>query len=488
MALPLRRQIVLLNIAVLIPVVALLWWSARQTVREQIDQLEIETRAMAATIVAYLDRGLDVAAVQTVISTIVLPEDTVITITDQRSVVLARSRDADQYVGHPTDAVPRPLQDVPAYAVRTGVDGVERVFANSVYSKGPWLVSVGIPTAVASQRVASIVTRHMTTTVAAVVFTLLLQYMLFRSYQLAFSKTIQFSGRVAAGDLDIRPVERMPSREMEVLQRAFMDMVGKLREARQALASQIAEERRTRVELEALQKQVIRQERLAAIGVLVSGVAHELNNPLQAILGFADLLQMREDLPASVRSELALIQKESARASVIIRNLSRFSRQQTADPSPVRLQDVVSSVVELLRRKLEDQGIVLDVAVRDAPPVMAVFAELQQVVLNFMINSEQALTRRSGPRRIVVRVLTRDGRTRLEVEDNGGGVPSDDEPKLFQPFFTTKPVGEGTGLGLSVSYGIIQSHGGVIGYQPAGDDGALFYFELPALAAEARTA
>ena len=95
-----------------------------------------------------------------------------------------------------------------------------------------------------------------------------------------------------------------------------------------------------REELQSLQRHVIRQERLAAIGVLVSGVAHELNNPLQAILGFADLLQMRKDLPADVSSELALIQKESTRANAIIRNLSRFTRQQTADPSPVRLRDV----------------------------------------------------------------------------------------------------------------------------------------------------
>ena len=111
-----------------------------------------------------------------------------------------------------------------------------------------------------------------------------------------------------------------------------------------------------REELESLQRQVIRQERLAAIGVLVSGVAHELNNPLQAILGFAELLQLRDGPAAGdVARELALIQKESARASAIIRNLSRFSRQQTTEPSPVRLRDVVASVVELRQRKLEEE-------------------------------------------------------------------------------------------------------------------------------------
>jgi two-component system NtrC family sensor kinase len=271
------------------------------------------------------------------------------------------------------------------------------------------------------------------------------------------------------------------------LQRSFIDMLNKLREAQHALAAQVTEERRMREELQSLQRHVIRQERLAAIGVLVSGVAHELNNPLQAILGFADLLQMRKDLPSDVGSELALIQKESTRAHAIIRNLSRFSRQQTADPSPVRLRDVVASVVELRQRRLEENGITLDVTELADPHVLAVFAELQQVVLNLMINAEQAVMDTPEPRRITVVVSREAERARLEMQDTGPGVPGENEPKLFQPFFTTKPVGQGTGLGLSVSYGIIQSHGGTIGYQRAPNGGALFYFELP-LVSPARAA
>jgi C4-dicarboxylate-specific signal transduction histidine kinase len=479
---PLRRQLILLNILILVPVAAVIWWSAQQTYREQIEQLEDETRAMAATLVVYFERGLDIAAVQTVIGAIALPEGTVITITDDRSIVLARSRDADQYVGQPTDAAPRRVQDVPAYAVRVGVDGVERVFANSVYLPGPWLVSVGIPTAVAYDRVSAIIERNVAITGGAVLFTLLVQFLLVRSYSSAFDGALRFSARVAAGDLEPPTPMKMPSREMEDLQNAFINMVATLKETQNALGAQVTEERRMREELESLQRQVIRQERLAALGVLVSGVAHELNNPLQAILGFADLLTIREDLPPQVRAELALIQKESARASVIIRNLSRFTRQQTVDPAPIHLSDVVASVVELLKRKLEEQKIQLQVVHEPARPVMAVFPELQQVLLNFMINAEQAATETEPPHRIVVRVGARDGFSRLEVEDSGPGVPPRDEPKLFQPFFTTKPVGEGTGLGLSVSYGIIQSHGGRIGYQRGKGGGALFYFELAAMA------
>lgn len=224
----------------------------------------------------------------------------------------------------------------------------------------------------------------------------------------------------------------------------------------------------------------MRQERLAAIGVLVSGVAHELNNPLQAILGFAELLQMRTDLPPGVRADLSLIQKESTRASAIIRNLSRFGRQQTGEPMPVRLRDVVASVEELRQRKLDEQGIALDVEEGSEATVLAVFTELQQVLLNFVINAEQALaTSNTRPSRIVIRTSDVDGRARIEVEDSGPGVTPDDESRLFLPFFTTKPVGEGTGLGLSVSYGIIQSHGGTIGYRRGAMGGATFYFDLP---------
>jgi C4-dicarboxylate-specific signal transduction histidine kinase len=256
-------------------------------------------------------------------------------------------------------------------------------------------------------------------------------------------------------------------------------MVRKLREAREALSAQVADERRVREELELLQRQVIRQERLAAIGVLVSGVAHELNNPLQAILGFAELLQMRKDLPPQMQGELELIQKESVRASAIIRNLSRFGRQQTSEPSPVRLRDVVASVVELRQRQIDESGIHFEIDDRGEQPVLAVFTELQQVLLNFLINAEQAVVHGQRPPRIVIRTMDADDRARLEVEDSGPGVPRDHEPKLFQPFFTTKSVGEGTGLGLSISYGIIQSHAGTIGYRPAPAGGAIFFFELP---------
>jgi C4-dicarboxylate-specific signal transduction histidine kinase len=260
-------------------------------------------------------------------------------------------------------------------------------------------------------------------------------------------------------------------------------MLRRFNATRHMLDAQMAEERRIRRELESLQGQVIQQERLAAVGQLVSGVAHEINNPLQAILGFSELLQMQGDVPESVKGDLRLIQKESARACAIIRNLALFARQQPGAAAPVRLIDVISSVAELRQRRLESEDIELQVEDTSAQHVMAVLTELQQVVLNFVVNAEQAILG-SGrlPGRIAIRTYDKGEWVILEVEDTGAGVPDDDEAKLFQPFFTTKPVGQGTGLGLSISYGIIDSLGGQIGYRRAPAGGSIFYFSLPAAA------
>jgi C4-dicarboxylate-specific signal transduction histidine kinase len=481
-ALALRRQILIFNLVVMVPVLALIAWAARQTYAEQIQQLREETRAMAATIVVYLERGLELKALQTVIQSIPLPADSIIFVTDEFFMVMAQSVEPEQYVGHRAVATPQNLDDMPDYTQQVGADGVERVFANDVFEDGRLLVSVGIPTEVAYHRVAPIYRRNVGIAMAVIAFTVLLQLLLLQSYSKAFDRAIHFARRVAAGDLSSPSPIPMPSREMEQIQASVIEMVNKMRDAREAIAAQVREERRIREELQSLQRQVIRQERLAAIGVLVSGIAHELNNPLQAILGFSELLQLRNDLPEAATQDLALIQKESTRASAIIRNLSRFSRQTNSAATTVRLLDVVASVVELRQRKIDQDDIELMVVEQRDPLVHAVFAELQQVVLNFLINAEQAVMHAPAPRLISITVDERGGNACLEVQDSGPGVPHEDEPKLFQPFFTTKPVGEGTGLGLSVSYGIIQSHGGRIGYRRAPAGGAIFHFDLPALA------
>jgi signal transduction histidine kinase len=236
-----------------------------------------------------------------------------------------------------------------------------------------------------------------------------------------------------------------------------------------------------------LQRQVVRQERLAAVGVLVSGVAHELNNPLQAILGTAELLERHSGLGPEALEEIAFVKTQSGRAREIIRNLSRFSSQQSGPPTLVDLRDVIGEVVQLRRRDLDNLSIGLDVEMTTNRKVYANFTEVEQVTLNFVINAQQAIEsagRTNG--RILIRVFDAGKKVRLEVQDDGPGVSPEDEPKLFQPFFTTKPVGKGTGLGLSVSYGIIESYGGVIGYRDNEWGGATFFFELPVTEPAAR--
>jgi two-component system, NtrC family, sensor kinase len=435
----------------------------------------------SGSVVGVLGMSVHLEALERVLASIPMPPGSVVTLTDENALVVARSLDAAQYVGRPatpTGQARNPF-DVPTSDVLTGVDGVERVFGNGVVERGPWLASVGIPTSVAMSRSLPIFQRNFAIAIAATVVIIVSMIVIGRRWLRAFDHLDETAKRVSRGDLSPLEMREMPTAEMNHLQHTVSSMITNLQRARESIAAQVDDERRMREENQSLQQQVIRQERLAAIGVLVSGVAHELNNPLQAILGFAELLQMQKEMPEAARADLTLIQKESARASAIIRNLQRFGRQMS-EPTPVRLREVVASVLELRQRQFEELSISIELEERSSALVMAIFTELQQVVLNFVINAEQAIVHSEAVvRRVIIRTGDRDGWAWIEVEDSGPGVPPEHEAKLFQPFYTTKPVGEGTGLGLSVSYDIIRSHNGRIGYRRGAMGGAVFYFELP---------
>jgi signal transduction histidine kinase len=429
-------------------------------------------------LVYYVDPGL----LQDAFRESHLPPGSVVALTERDGRVLARYPDPERYVGRVlsfdfTDAPEAPQE-------WSGVDGVRRMFGQAMVPGGPWVVTAGIPTSVAFDRAMSLWMRAFPALALVLGGWLLVASVFSRRLTTSVGHLEAAAKRIGSGDFS--PIEQrpMPTDEFAGLQSAFAQMVHRFNETRAALDAQMAEERRMREAVESLQHQIIRQERLAAVGQLVSGVAHEINNPLQAILGFAELLQMQHHLPDSVKTDLVLIQKESARACAIIRNLAMFARQQTSDAEPVAFADVIKSVAELRQRRLESENIELCIEDQSRQHVRAVLAELQQVVLNFVVNAEQAIIL-SGrqPGRITVRTRDENGRVILEVEDTGPGVSPDDEAKLFQPFFTTKPPGQGTGLGLSVSYGIIDSLGGRIGYRSAPSGGAMFYFDLPAVSA-----
>jgi signal transduction histidine kinase len=452
---PLREQFAIASLLLLVPVTVVVTWAAGTTYGEQLVQLGREANALAGAVAAHIDRAPGSEdSLGDFLRGIPLPTGAVVTITGADARIVAEHR--------------------------SGSNIEELVYGSVTASRVPLRVSVGIPTAVAWWRAGPIYRRTIAITGAATLIMLLLEALFVRRWLSALVHLEKNADRVGAGDLRTPPDEPMPARELEHLRDAFRDMVDKLRAAHDAIARQVEEERRMREEVQLLQQQIIRQERLAAIGVLLSGIAHELNNPLQSISGFAQLLQRDKEVNQAARADLALIQKESARASAIIRNLSRFSRQQGSTPTEVYLRDIVASVVELRQRQCQEQGITLEADEQSIEPTTAVFTEIQQVLLNFVINAEQAIrTAKSAERRIMIRTADRDGNVCLEVEDTGPGVPRDDESKLFQPFFTTKPVGEGTGLGLSVSYGIIQACHGTIGYRRRETGGAIFHVELP---------
>jgi C4-dicarboxylate-specific signal transduction histidine kinase len=433
------------------------------------------------TVVGVLGFGLNLEKLQTLFGTVPLPEGSVVTLVDANGHVLARSRDAARYIGKIISPRPTLPKDVPRMQLLAGLDGVERFFGNAVIERGPWLLSIGIPRSLAFARVWPIFRRNGSVTIAAIVCFLLVSLLLSQQLGGSLDRLRRVADRIASGDLSPPERARMPAREMVQLQDAFVTMAANLRETRGALDRQIDQERKMREALQSLQRQVVRQERLAAVGVLVSGVAHELNNPLQAILGTVELLEREPNMPAEALEEVGFVKIQSGRAREIIRSLSRFGSQQSGPPALVDLRDVVAETAQLRRRDLQNCNITLEI---DTPPVRRVqanFTELQQVTLNFVINAQQALEATGRNRgRIAIRVFDSGKKVRLEVQDDGPGVPAQDEQKLFQPFFTTKPVGQGTGLGLSVSYGIIESYGGAIGYGSNEWGGATFFFELPA--------
>ncbi|HEV2146450.1 MAG TPA: ATP-binding protein [Longimicrobiaceae bacterium] len=227
---------------------------------------------------------------------------------------------------------------------------------------------------------------------------------------------------------------------------------------------------------------VPRAERLASLGALVSGAAHELNNPLAAIKSFAQLLLL-DERPAEDREALEAIEREAARAASIVADLRLAVRQTERSAgarTPVQLNEVVRQVLALRGYALQTHGVeVRDDLAGDLPLVLAVRGELEQVVLNLVLNAEHALAGHPGERRLEVR--TRPGAlgVSLHVVDSGPGIPEDHLERIFDPSWTTPEPGKGTGLGLGPVHGIVAEHGGTIRVHSEPGRGAAFTVELP---------
>ena len=237
-----------------------------------------------------------------------------------------------------------------------------------------------------------------------------------------------------------------------------------------------------------LTEQLMQQEKLAAVGQLVSGVAHELNNPLAGVMAFSQLLLAApsDDDPPDQRRAIEAIHQEAKRAAKIVSNLLTFARQHQPERQLTDLNRVVTDTVELRRYALRVQGVEVDLQLDPLLPLTwADPFQLQQVVLNLVTNAEQALTEWPGERRIAIESSRAGATLVIRVQDTGPGIDGENIARVFNPFFTTKPVGEGTGLGLSISDGIVREHGGRIRVEnraaegDGGPSGATFVIELP---------
>jgi two-component system NtrC family sensor kinase len=230
-----------------------------------------------------------------------------------------------------------------------------------------------------------------------------------------------------------------------------------------------------------VQGKLLHTEKMAGLGQLVSGIAHELNNPLTSILGYSQLLLGRR-LTAPQEADGRLIHQEAERAARIVKNLLLFAREVRPERRPVSLNEIVERTLSLRNYELRVENIELSQELaQDLPPVIADPAQLQQVLLNLLVNAEQAIRQGSGEGSIRVRTRkTAAGRVSFEIFDSGPGIPQEIIPRIFDPFFSTKPSGAGTGLGLSITCGIIKEHGGEISVQSQLGHGAKFIVELPA--------
>ena len=237
-----------------------------------------------------------------------------------------------------------------------------------------------------------------------------------------------------------------------------------------------------------LQEQLLQSEKMSAIGQLIAGVAHDLNNPLASVVGFSDLLGEAADVPPRLAEPLAVIRQEAERASAIVRNLLSFARRQEGERHLQSIRPILESTHQLLKNQLMAARIELTLTFEPGLPEVEVHAnQIKQVFVNIINNAAQAIASTRGKTGVGggrIDIVTRcepDGLS-VNVSDNGPGIPQAVAQRVFEPFFSTKSEGEGTGLGLSISQGIVKEHGGNITVDPGGPAtgrGATFSVELP---------
>jgi two-component system NtrC family sensor kinase len=258
----------------------------------------------------------------------------------------------------------------------------------------------------------------------------------------------------------------------------------------EAIVRDVGERRRLDNQSRDIQTELLQAEKMAALGHTISGVAHELNNPLATILSWAERLSA-QPLDEKTRRGLAVILGEAERAARIVRNLLTFARKRQSTRQLVDVNQVVRETLALRTYEQRVSNITLIEALASGlPPVFADGHQIKQVLLNLIINAEQAMLTSRGRGTLVIRTWHDDekGCVLIEINDDGPGVPVDVQSRIFDPFFTTKEVGTGTGLGLSVAYALVKEHAGRIWVRSEEGTGTSFYVELPVTVRAAESA
>jgi signal transduction histidine kinase len=289
--------------------------------------------------------------------------------------------------------------------------------------------------------------------------------------------------RVASGAKTLA-LPRAGAREIADLALSVRTMADRLLSEEAALERKVEELTRTAEALTRAQAQVIRSERLASVGQLAAGLAHEIGNPIAALLGMEELLLDSAPQDDDFRDLLVRMRKETERIHTVVRDLLEFARPDRANTperssaSRADVRRVIDDVFSLVRVQESFRTIALLSEVAGAPAVAMPAPRLTQVLLNLVLNAGAAAP--TGGCVVVRAHATQDGLVRIEVQDNGPGVSPEVRGRLFEPFVTTKDVGEGTGLGLAVCRGLVESAGGAIEYDAKYVGGARFYVVLPA--------
>jgi len=287
--------------------------------------------------------------------------------------------------------------------------------------------------------------------------------------------------RIAAGQLD-QEVQAAGQGELTLLAHAFNGMLASLRTMKADLEDwgrTLEEKVRQRTEeVTAMQLRVAQSERLASLGMLAAGVAHEVNNPLGGILALTALTL--EDLPADDpnRRNLEVVVQQTERCRDIVKGLLDFSRQSDVSMEELQINEVLDQTLELVTQQSAFFNVRVERAwANDLPPITGDRSQLQQVFLNILVNAVQAMGERGV---ITIRTAVRAGEVEVAITDTGCGIPRDVIDRIFDPFFTTREGGRGTGLGLAIAYGIVTRHRGHIGVQSTPGTGTTFSIRLPA--------